>query len=639
MSFAWRNWTATMMLGLSLTAQPLMAQTKSTMNPHLDAYARQIGQNSSNQTTPRFDNIDLLRKAIGSLPADQQASAPLVAFGVPALSSIKRMPHTLPTDGVAGRMIPAVAARGEYSPLSFVVAPLTNIDKLEVRASALVSGQNRIDASRVDLKVIKVWYQTATSWHSYFADPTSRVLIPELLLNDENLIRVDHQTQDNFLRVDYPEGSKYVWISAPISVDDGKFNHAVEPVADSDKLLPVKLVAGESKQFWVTIHVPNDAAQGLYEGSIELLADGKTVTRLPLSIRVLPFELPLPRTYYDLDKPFMSLVYNHTDVSYHLDKNGGNLEQAIAKSRAELKNLREHNIFNHMMSGRRELTPNNEKSLVLDFQLIREAGFVEPIFNAFSASGSVFYPKERNPLRYQRYLDDARRVLELSQKILGHSNLYFFGFDEPGMTVLLAQQDGWRDLQKLGAKIYSTSKESHYYAVGFSENIANYHGDPTRDKSTKWTMLGHQLMNYAAPHTGPENPEFNRRFHGLQLYKAMYSGPGNYKYYDQHKPWNDFASTQYRGFNLVYPTKTGVIDTMAWEGFRAALDDVRYATLLKMLAEEAFKSDNVDTVMAAKKAMIWFEETNEMTSDLDTFRLEMVNYILDLRERLGKAGA
>lgn len=639
MSIAWRNWTAIMTLGVSLTAQPVMAQAPSTSNPHLDAYARQIGQSNSSDSAPRFQNIELLRQAIASLPADQQASAPLVAFGVPALSSIKRMPQTLPTDGVAGRMIPAVAARGEYSPLSFVVAPLTNIDKLEVRTHALVSGQNRIAASRIDVKVVKVWYQTGTSWHSYFADNTSRVLIPELLLNDENLVQVDHKTQDNFLRVDYPQGAKYVWISAPMAVDNGKFNHSVEPVADSDKLLPVKLVAGESRQFWVTIHVPHDAAQGVYESSIELLADGKAVTRLPVSIRVLPFELPLPRTYYDLDKPFLSMIYNNVDLATHLDQNGGDMKLAEAKTLAELKNLREHNVFNHLQRGKRVLTPSYEKLLARNFELIKEAGFVPPLFNGFAGSGGLFFPKDRNPLRFQKYLDDVKRVMELSQKILGHSDLYLFGFDEPSMALLLGQQEGWRSIQALGAKIYSTSKDTHYYAVGFAENIANYSGDMSREKAIKWNMIDQQIMNYAGPHTGPENPEFNRRFHGLELYKAMYGGTGNYKYYDQHKIWNDFSSNGFRGFNMVYPTQTNVVDTMAWKGYRAALDDVRYATLLKTLAAQAIATNDVDTVHAGRKALLWLEEVDVKHGNLESIRLEMVNYILDLRERLGKVDA
>lgn len=639
MSLAWRNMAAMLTLGLSMTTQQVMAQSGNVANSNLETYVQQLQKDKPADLDHRLRNVELVRKALASLPAEQRAQASVAAFGVPAISSLKRMPDVIPTDGVAGRMIPAVAAKGEFAPLSFVVAPLTNIDKLEVRATNLTSNGKRIDAAQVDVKVIKVWYQTGTAWHSYFADVTHRVLVPELLLNDENLIRVDHATQDNYLRVDYPEGAKFVWISAPPDIDDGKFNHVVEPVSDNKKLQPVALKAGESKQFWVTIHVPADATAGVYQGNIELLVDGKVITQLPLSLRVLPFELPLPRTYYDLSTPFYSMIYNSVFLQAHLDMSGGNVELAEAKLRSELKNLREHNVFNHLLRGRREMSDRYAEQTLHELQMIKDAGFVPPLFNAFSASGSLFFPKYRNPGRFEKYLSDARRTMDMVKKILGHENVYMFGFDEPGMAMLLAQQDGWEELHRIGAKIYSTSKDAHYPAVGFAENAPNYSGTFTRERALKWNLLGQNILSYAGPHTGPENPEFNRRAHGMELYKALYGGTGNYKYYDQHKIWNDFSSNGFRGFNMVYPTQTGVIDTMAWEGFRVGLDDVRYATLLKQLAAEAIATDKVDAIYAAKKALIWLEESDAKNGDLEAIRLEMINYILELRQHLGKGDA
>jgi hypothetical protein len=638
MNPVWRTFTAMLALGLSVTAMPVLAQSEQGGNPHFNALTIQLEKQEAVDRTQAQKKLATLRQAIESLPADQRAKAQLVAWGVPAISSIKRMPDTVPADGVAGKMIPAVAARGEYSPLSFVVAPLKDIAKLEVRATDLKSGRHTISDKQVDVKIIKVWYQTGTAWHSYFADPTHRVLVPELLLNDDDLIRVDHQTKDNYLRVDYPSGSKYVWISAPPDVDDGKFNHFLEPVADSPTLKPVAMQAGQSRQFWVTIHVPTDAAEGVYQGNIELLADGVVVTRLPVVLRVLPFELPLPRTYHDLDRPFYSMVYSPVLLPSHIEATGGDQKLAETKMRAELENLRKHNIFHHKMRGRREWDKQSIQIFERELELIRDAKFVPPLFSPFSASGSVFYPKYRNPERYKQYLRDAQTAMDLVKKVLGHSDVYMFGFDEPGMTVLLAQQDGWKDLQKLGAKIYSTSKDSHYPSVGYGEMVSNYAGTINRQTTAKWNLLGHGVMNYASPHTGPENPEFNRRFHGLPLYKSMAIGTGNYKYYDQQKIWNDFASTRFRGFNLVYPTQTNVIDTMAWEGFRVGLDDVRYATLLKLLAAEAIASDNIDAVYAGKKALLWLEQVDEKNGDLDYIRIEMINYILELRKHLGKAG-
>ena len=39
----------------------------------------------------------------------------------------------------------------------------------------------------------------------------------------------------------------------------------------------------------------------------------------------------------------------------------------------------------------------------------------------------------------------------------------------------------------------------------------------------------------------------------------------------------------YRNMNLVYATKDDFIDTLAWEGIREGIDDIRYATLCSSL--------------------------------------------------------
>ncbi len=51
------------------------------------------------------------------------------------------------------------------------------------------------------------------------------------------------------------------------------------------------LLPGTSQQYWLTVHVPDDAAEGRYEGVITLVAEGAEALELPLSLRVYPFAL------------------------------------------------------------------------------------------------------------------------------------------------------------------------------------------------------------------------------------------------------------------------------------------------------------------------------------------------------------
>jgi hypothetical protein len=121
------------------------------------------------------------------------------------------------------------------------------------------------------------------------------------------------------------------------------------------------------------------------------------------------------------------------------------------------------------------------------------------------------------------------------------------------------------------------------------------------------------------------------------MYKAHCDGTFNYIWYEGGQNiWNDFTNKTFRCFNMVYPTQNGVIDTLAWEGFREAIGDIRYATQMKMLAEKAIASGNVDARYAGKRALQWLEWVDEKTADLNTVRLEMINYILELQRLAGQ---
>ncbi|MCM8768321.1 MAG: hypothetical protein NC911_01345 [Candidatus Omnitrophica bacterium] len=592
----------------------------------------------------RFDlNLKKIQEEASQLaPCSPWKNQPFLCYLIPALSPIRRLPDALPSDGIIDNKLWLVGAKGEFLTGSFLLAPWKEVRQLEVKASSLTRknepGEKTnqiIPAQNVDIRVVKVWWQTGTGWGSYFGDPTRRQLIPELLLHDENLIKVDLEKKENYLRVDYPKASQYVWISAPPEVDDGKFNHHQEPVEDSPHLLSVKLQPGENKQFWLTIKVPEKTVSGIYEGKINLVADSLPAGTIAIQLKVLPFCLPEPRTYYDVKKPFYSFMYNHCSLFTHLAENHGNRPLAEQKLRSELKNMREHNLFQYLQRSVRLFNTQNKEIFVRNLELVKEAGFSPPLFDAFVSSGSFWFPPEQTEI-YQQYLKDASEALRLIKKILGHREVYFFGFDEPGRKILLAERQGWKDLEVLGARIFSTARTtSHFPLVGYAEHFVNC-PENKRESAEKWHILGHKIASYAVPHTGPENPDLVRRMHGLVLYKANFDGTGNYKYYDQHKIWNDFASYQFRGFNMVYPTRTGVIDTIQWEGFRAGIDDIRYATVLKTLAEKAIASERVEAVYTGKKALIWLEMLDEAKTDLDAARLEMVEYILRLRKLLGE---
>ena len=575
--------------------------------------------------------------AKGNLPV---MAGPVAYYTVPAMSNIKRTQHTYPEDGTFGGAVRMVAAKGEFEASSLVLYPFAAAGKVELKVSDLVGKNGKIPASAVDLKIVKIWYQTGNAWYSYFADSTARELVPELLLNDENLVKVDGKTRDNYLRVDYPmpKGPKYVWISSPANINV-KFNEYTEPVRDAKTLQPFSLTAGEFKQIWLTFEAPK-TAEGIYSGTISLTVDGKPQAGIPVEVRVLPFELPDPKTNYDLNREYYTSIYNNdylagnyrkkiVDIEYYT----GNLEKEKERLFNHYVNMRKHNLMYPII---REMAPGYENVFSDQLEIYKKAGLRTDALFGSVIGGEAKYilspgvknvPIEKQPTPIS-LIHQVDITLEIIRKAVGPTTNYAIGWDEPSMTILVSERKPWMYLHNKGVKVISTANERHLIYSGYNEDFVNCGGSYSKENSDKWHAIGARVSSYASPHTGPENPDFVRRTHGMDLYKADCDGTINYML--DGFSWNDFVSS-FRSFNMVYSAFDGPIDTIEWEGFREAIDDVRYATLLRQLANQAIATEKTENVYQGRMALQWLALLDAKKCDLNAARLEMISYILKLR--------
>ena len=570
-------------------------------------------------------------------------NSPLLCYVVPPVSSEIRVPQCLPLDGKLSDEVRIVAARGEFEPGSFVLFPFQDFKKIELEVSALKDGKNSIPAAAVDLRVVKCWYQNGNAWYSYFSNQKNRTLIPELLLKDEKLVKVDEDSRSNYLRVDYPSGSEYLDISFTTpEKDTPKFNYGIEPVRDAKILQPVEMRTGRCQQFWITVKVPEEAAEGVYNGTLKLLADGKALGEIRLALRVLPFQLPSPKTHYDLTRDYYVVLFNHCSLTEEIDLTKN---QAAAEKRmlAEFKNMKDHNALHPFGPCYR----NNREFFVRQLELMKESGLpCRPLWNAVSSANMkwILAPDEnRTPDLFEECFSNFKKLVDeafdLTKKTLGHCEVYCYGFDEATSyrSLAVSQPPFWQYIQSKGGKIVTSGWDNNYKFVGYIEDAHLQASVIDQQRADRWHAVGGRILSYASPFSGPENPELFRRNKGLRMYKANYDGPSTYQYYEGHHIWNEFLKgARYRNFNLVYPSIDGVIDTIAWEGYREGIDDVRYATLLKMLAAEAMQSKSLEIQYEGKKAIVWLELLDELSENLDTVRLEMIEHIMGLRKILGK---
>ena len=96
------------------------------------------------------------------------------------------------------------------------------------------------------------------------------------------------------------------------------------------------------------------------------------------------------------------------------------------------------------------------------------------------------------------------------------------------------------------------------------------------------------------------------------------------------RPWDDFDNAIYRSHMLTYPTVDGIVGTLQWEGVRAAVDDVRYATTLREAATSAIGSADPAAVALGEAARAWLEQV-DILGDLGALRQEMGDHIRELQ--------
>ena len=553
--------------------------------------------------------------------------AGIVRFSVPATGEGQVLPDSLPREAVKDAPCAMVAARGEYEGGSFVLRSDADLGKVDMRVGDLKNEKGDvIPAKELDLTTVKVWYQNSNAWVSYFQDPRLK-LCPELLLHDEDLVKVDTEKKGNWARVTAKDGSvSYFWLTAPRGVHKrdvdfkvGRIDDAfpcMQPgFSDAPSFAGATLEKDKNKQFMLTVHVGKDAKPGLYTGTIAVTArkGGALLHEVPVRLRVLDFELPAPKTYYDVEKDFQSLFCEYVNMEWIRCSNGNDSELAERQLEAILADFVRHN----------EITPSFGESVKYR-EMAKRVGM--DFKGAYMGAMKV---ADDADARYA-----ARNTARSLDKAFGsHKGMMLSWGDEYGLNTLRAIRSMVEIYHEEGF-LFAVNSQSGYLA---GANLADLWWPPfspdhrSAAKTAKYneTAPDGRMGWYASQHVGAENPAFARRQYGMGPYLAGYGC--NYNYAHHLQGWNDIEMGLYRPMNFVYGSGNGCVDTLAWEGFREAIDDIRYATLLKTTALKLIKEGTPEARYAARIALKLFADAKGDDYDLTTFRYEMINHIQKLR--------
>lgn len=541
---------------------------------------------------PTSAAVSSLRKLLGRLEkshaayeslaayAETYPSSPYIIWIIEPISNEKVLPNKFPAPGIVGTELSISACPGEYEPASFAIHGFKALRDVTVEWGTATSGESTLPSERIDVHIVKCWWQAGMG----IADVEHPTLTPELLLKDADFVRVDDETKRNRL-------------------------HDAEAPTDASELQPVSIPAGETQQFWVTVHIPEGTSPGIYTGRMTLKIENAPEMVLPFTVEVLPIRLEQPALRYS--------IYYRGRLAEDLKGSIGSKWKSPRQYSAEMRNLKAHGITHptcHQDFG-------NTQLLDRVIELRQQAGIaVDPFYTLGLQTRGYTSPKDLAALREQ-----VRSGLAYVRRH-GIKELYIYGIDEASGEVLKSERASFKASHEAGAKVFVACASGAFELVGDLLNLAVFNGPLNPSEAKKWHSLEHSIFSYANPQVGVEEPETYRRNYGLALWKAGYDGAMNYAY--QHNFGDIYVDDDHETFRdhvFAYPTVDGVIDTIQWEGFREGVDDVRYLTTLLKAIENATE----DKEDLASEAMEWVEAI-DTDGNLQTVRAEMVKWILKL---------
>ena len=519
---------------------------------------------------------------------------------------------TSPLQATPKNTIKVHACKDQYQSASFVIRAEQNLANFLAIPGNLSDGTHIIPGDAVDIRVVKCWYQSGVR-ESNVRQAGVRNLVPELLLKDDGLVRVDNVTQQNYLRL---SGGGELSISGDIQNNP----ELIQPT-DAAILQPVSIIANINKQFWVTLHVPPNAVAGTYKGRIFLTSDASPPDFIDLKLLVHPFTLEQPNIIY-------GMFYEGQTNSLYPQGTINAGWKSVVQLTAELSNMLQHGIRYPGLTqyyGDPHCNPN----VNLDIRDILK--FPKDCLFYLTGMGA-------NPPRSQLQLDAWRNKLKTIKTIAkkyGYAKVYCFGVDEGEEEILKQEIPAFRITHEESCLNFITTNINHhpFELVGNYVDVATYAWKLNTAETAKWHSVGGKIFSYANPQTANENPYIYRCNCGLNLFENKYDGAFIYAYQGNHGQhiWNDFAGIPvgkgYRGHNLTYPTTNGVIDAVQYEGLREGINDMRYiATLQKAIKD--YKDSKPDLAAVAET---WINDVNP-DDDLDVLRLKMVEWINMLKK-------
>jgi hypothetical protein len=482
-------------------------------------------------------------------------------------------PNTRPLGHERLEGLTAFATPGEFEPVTFSIYPTRGLKNLRVRTSSLRSDNDEIPAANLTTRLVTYWnvgYPRYTSRDTYRRTP-------------ELLERVTA--------------------------------HSSPP--------------GECQRWWITVRVPEDAAPGLYRGTVTVWDDGyDTAVEIPLELRVLGFPL-----LTDPAKHYSVYYYSRNRVQF-ADKD----EDFIAKATAS-----EHRAMAELgidMCPTLNLRLDSDSGRIVvqhaeEIESVLAAGMTGPIpvmgGNVISALYGEAVPGGRwashwkietmpPPEFYERVTEVFRDLATLAQE-KGWPELICCPLDEVDASRKEFGARVYQAVRDAGIRTYITKDPTAVDAVDYQDAVdiwcsqpysARYERIAAQDRYEYWCYPNHnagEIKDRRVMSLG------GRMTYGFGFWRSGYT-----TLIPWHWAWTpapdqfDYLRGSHSGCGQRIGEDGEVIPAVYWESFREGRDDAGYIYTLQQAVWEREGSSDPDCqgLLEEAKAVL-----QQMWDDID----------------------
>ena len=476
-------------------------------------------------------------------------------------------PNTRPLAHERIEALVTFAALGEFEPVTFALYPVRPLRNLKVRVSSLASPSGEIPAGRIDVRLATYW----NVGHPSYTTLNTYRRVPELLE------RVTVHTSP----------------------------------------------AGECQRYWLTVHVPNDAKPGLYQGTVTLWDDGfGQAVEIPLALRVLGF--PLQK---DPRKHFSAYFYVRNRSLYK------GRDEAFIRRAAD-KDYQAMLDFGLDMLPTLYLRCEDGQRIVLaeagELERMLAAGLKGPapvtadnvigrIYRDTTPGGKHENHWKVNPLPppafYER-VTELFRAFEADRKAKGWPEFICCPIDEVDASCKEFGARVYAAVKAAGIRTYATKDPIGADAADYAAHLDVWCSQPysmpyerivAQTRYEYWCYPNHNAGEIKDRRTMCKG---GRMTYGFGLWRSGYTTliPWHWCWPSEPDPF-DYLRGRFSGCGQRVDDDGEVIPAVYWSCFREGYDDARYLYTLQQAIVEREASKNAACLAAVSEGRRLLQET------------------------------